>query len=147
MKLQKILLAVMAVVITASTVAFYRIPQPLVPENAEIKYVHMEIYRSTITDSEFVDVTDEIDLEAAAQVLRQHKRGRLPYFPQGGLTTDGMIWLDILVEENGYSYFLHGIIGMHNGRNNHVKIGANGPRLEILNAADLQTELTALLPN
>ena len=44
MKLQKVLLAVMAVVIAVTTVVYYRTPQPLLPEDAVVS----EIFRMSV---------------------------------------------------------------------------------------------------
>ena len=147
MKLQKILLAVRAVVIAAATVAFYLTPQPFIPEDAEIVYVNIRVDREiSVTEWDFVDMNGTFEQEEAEQILRKYTRGRLPGAPGGGRRTEGAIWLDVQICERGHYYYLHTILGEDNGRSNSVKLGKDGIRVRVNDADALLAELTALLP-
>lgn len=147
MRLQKILLAVMAVVIAAAAIAFYVTPQPFIPDGAEIVHISISVDREiSISKWDFEDVNGTFEQEEAAQILRKYTRGRLPGASGGGRRTEGAIRLDVQICERGYYYYLHTILGEDNGRSNSVKLGMDGIRVRVNDADALLAELTALLP-
>ena len=153
MKLQKILLAVMAVVIAALTVAFYMIPQPLLPQDAVVT----EIYRMSVWGYshegaerlEDYDVTNMVDAEKISNILQKYTRSRWSSENGSYQLGEGQIDLLLITEQQGAVVHLDIALGGNEigGKEhdvNYVNVHTNG-EFRIHNADELRNELTALL--
>ena len=149
MKLQKILLAVMAVVIAAATWAFYAAPSPILYDISRLEsddiWIEWMHPNEEDTQLESIDVSELVDREAVREILSRYTRSRARMSEKRFYTLSaGEIDIDMHLEGNGP---LHIVLGADGGTSNFVYSSFDEGIYEIHNAADLHAELTALLPN
>ena len=153
MKLQKFLLAAMAVVIAAATVAFYMTPQPILDENMHIEEIsYLSVYRLCgETDRlEEIDVTDQVDADEVERIMKKYTRSRWSNEIHTYQLGENQIDLHLISTEKGGTSHMITLggneIGGRKGGINTVYIRFSG-EYKIHNAAALRAELTALLPD
>ena len=148
MKLQKILLAAMAVVIAAATVAFYETPSPILYDASRLEpdNIWIEWMRPTgeNTEPEGVEVSEQVDREAVREILSRYTRSRAKMSGKRFyMISPGEIDLTMHLEGDGPS---HIVLGADDGASNFVYSSFDEGIYEIYDAPDLYAELAALLP-
>ena len=159
MKLQKFLLAVMAVVIATATVGFYLSPSPLLHENAKIEELVIAVHNMENKDADHkhkIKITDQLERDQIAEILKKYTRRRWAHNGLGMTyyqAVEGHLDLEIKADIDGNVQFIDMTVGAKKiggnpGSHNTVDYfpGVLGWYV-ICDAADLHAELTALLPS